>query len=137
MHTGKTFILIGVVGLAACGGSSTSGSTPNPYLGTLTVTSASNALSCGTIHTVSFVAGGVNVHTVSAAGGDCLQFTNTDMADHQPASLPATACTELDAPAPLAHGASFTTAPLDVSKVCNWQDLLNPPGAGGGGGGGY
>jgi hypothetical protein len=138
MHAKHLVGPFALMSLVACGGSSTPTTTLNPYLGTLHVLSASAATNCVTTHVVTFAAGKVDVNVVNAAGGDCLQFTNNDAVNHQPSSLPAGSCPELDAGAPLApHGVPFTTPPLDVAKSCNWQDLLNPPGAGGGGGGGY
>jgi hypothetical protein len=77
----------------------------------------------------------VDVHTVTASGGDCLQFTNDDTVNHQPSSYPAASCAALDDATPLAHGQSFTTVPLNSIETCNWQDLLNPPPPPGSGGG--
>jgi hypothetical protein len=126
--------LVALFGVAACGGSSTPASTLNPYLGTLTISGASSGNTCATTTPVLFIAGGVDRHTVTVAGGDCLSFTNNDTAAHQPASIGTPACPELDGPA-LAHLATFTTAPLSGTKTCHWQDALNPPSTGGGGGG--
>ncbi len=121
--------------LAACGSSSPAASTLNPYLGTLTISSASATNACASVAPVVFMAGGVDRHTVTVAGGDCLSFTNNDTATHRPASIGTPACVELDGPV-LAHLGTFTTAPLSGPKTCHWQDALNPPSTGGGGGGG-
>jgi hypothetical protein len=139
VHLAGSFLVASVAGLVACGGSAPApGTTLNPYLGTLHVTSASAATNCVTTHVVTYAAGAVDVHVVTAAGGDCLQFVNDDTASHQPSSLPVGSCSELDASGPvLPHGTPFTTPPLVAAKTCSWQDALNPPTSGGGGGGGY
>jgi hypothetical protein len=125
-----------------CGSSASDGGTTtrqNIFTGALSITSAlpGGSAACGVTHTVTFSAAGADVHTVSAAGGDCVTFVNADAAMHQPASIPLAGCPELNAPAPLAQSGTFTTAPLAGPKACNWQDLLNPPGTPGGTGGGY
>lgn len=128
--------LAALLGLVACGSSKPAATGLNPFLGTLTISSASSTNSCVSVAPVIFTAGGVDRHTVTVAGGDCLSFTNSDTAAHQPASIGAPACAELNGPV-LTHLGTFTTAPLSGPKTCHWQDALNPPGAGGGGGGGY
>jgi hypothetical protein len=135
MKIALSLVVTGALGLAACGGSSMSASATNPFLGTLSIGSAlpTGTSSCQATHTVTFTSTGVSVQAVSAAGGDCLSFTNSDTSSHQPASIGSTVCTELDAPAPLTHGQSFTTSPLAGPKTCHWEDALNPPPAGGGG----
>jgi hypothetical protein len=122
----------GMLGLAGCGGASPkpNGPATNAFTGTLSITSAlpAGTTTCQTPHTVTFTSVAVNVHTVSAAGGDCVEFVNSDtVGSHQPASIGSPACPELDAPGPLAPGATFTTAPLGGPKTCNWEDSLNPP----------
>ena len=134
MRTAPALPLAALLGLAACGGSSTPAPTLNPFLGTLTVSSASSTNSCLSVSPVVFTAAGVDRHAVTVAGGDCLSFTNNDASAHQPASIGTPACAELNGPA-LAHLGTFTTAPFLTAKTCHWQDALNPPGAGGGGGG--
>ena len=128
--------LTGVLGLVGCGGPSPKPAGPptNAFTGTLTITSAlpAGTTTCLATHTVTFSSMGVSVQVVSAAGGDCLTFTNADTASHQPASIGSPICAELDAPAPLTQGQSFTTAPLGGPKTCHWEDLLNPPTGGGG-----
>jgi plastocyanin len=128
----------GVIGLMGCGGG---GATPavqyNIFNGTLSITSALPAgiTTCqGTPHAVSFTAAGSLPHTVSAAGGECVTFTNNDTVPHQPATYGAVSCPELNGPS-LATGQSFTTAPLGGPKSCIWEDSLNPPGSAGGGAG--
>lgn len=134
MKTASLLVAAGALGLAACGGSSSTAAPLNPFLGTLTVTSAlpAGTSTCQATHAVTFTSTGVSEHTVSAAGGDCLTFTNGDTASHQPASVGSPACAELDAAAALAQGQSFTTAPLGGPKTCHWEDALNPPSGGGG-----
>jgi hypothetical protein len=126
-------------GLAACGGSSGGGGglALNAFTGTLTISGAlpAGTTACLTTHTVTFTAAGADLHSVDAAGGDCLAFTNSDTAQHQPAGRVA-ACSALNGPA-LGTGATFTTAPLSGPLSCPWEDALNPPTSGGGGGGGY
>lgn len=134
MRTPSSLPLAALLGLAACGGSSsTPAATLNPFLGTLTVSSASASNTCLSVSPVIFTAAGVDTHAVTLAGGDCLRFTNNDTAAHQPASVGTPACAELDGPV-LAHLGSFTTVPFTSAKTCHWEDALNPPGAGGGGG---
>jgi hypothetical protein len=144
MRIASLLAAAGSLGLAACGGSSmNAGSVPNPFLGTLSITDAlpAGTTTCQATHTVTFTSTGVSVHTVSAAGGDCLTFTNADTASHRPASIGSPTCPELDASVALTQGQSFTTTPLGGPKTCLWEDALNPPsagaGGGGGGGGGY
>lgn len=137
-----SLLAAGLLALAGCGGSnssSSSGSLTNAFTGTLSIAGPlpTGTTTCQATHSVTFTSAGADLHTVSAAGGDCLSFTNSDTASHRPASIGTPACAELDAPLPLAQGQSFTTTPLGGSKTCHWQDLLNPPTAGGGGGGGY
>lgn len=135
MKFASLLVAAGALGLAACGGSSTNtGPVANPFLGTLTITGAlpAGTTNCLATHTVTFSSMGVSVQAVSAAGGDCLSFTNADTASHQPASIGSPVCAELDAPAPLTQGQSFTTAPLGGPKTCHWEDALNPPSGGGG-----
>jgi hypothetical protein len=127
----------GMLGLAGCGGSDPSpGAGNNPFTGSLSITSAlpMGTTTCLATHTVTFTSTGLSVRTVSAAGGDCLAFTNADTASHRPATIGTPICAELNAPAPLAQGQTFTTAPLGGPKTCFWQDSLNPPPPGGGGG---
>lgn len=131
-----------VLGLAACGGSDpATAPLQNAFTGALSISSANPAgnTTCVTTHTVRFVPGTVDTHTATAAGGDCLAFTNNDTANHRPATIGTPACPELNGPT-LTAGATFTTVPLSGPKGCTWQDALNPPvatGGGGGGGGGY
>jgi plastocyanin len=133
------------LGLAGCGGGSTaaSGLPLNLFTGTLDITSAlpAGTTTCqGTALAVSITAAGSLPHTISAAGGECVTFTNNDAVAHRPASYGTVACPELAAPSSLAAGQSFTTGPLAGPKTCMWQDVVNPPGStggGGGGGGGY
>jgi hypothetical protein len=137
MRSRSVVPFLALAGLAACGGSDPA-TVPNPYLGTLTITSAATTNTCVTTHTVRFTSGTVDTHTVTAVGGDCLSFTNADTVNHRPATIGTSACNELNA-STLVAGATFTTVPLSGPKVCTWQDALNPPatGGGGGGGGGY
>jgi hypothetical protein len=135
MKIAQAFLLPVVVAVAACGGSSTPAPTaPNVFLGTLTISSAlpTGTTSCLFTHLVTFTSAGVDQHTVTAAGGECLQFKNSDSAAHQPASIGTPACTELNGPV-LTNLQTFTAGPLSGPKTCNWQDLLNPPGSAGGG----
>jgi hypothetical protein len=135
MRTAPALPLAALLGLAACGGSSSPAApTLNPFLGTLTISSVSSTNTCLSISPVTFTAAGVDHHTVTVAGGDCLSFTNDDTASHQPASIGTPACAELNGPV-LVHLGTFTTVPLSGPRTCTWQDALNPPGAGGGGGG--
>ena len=120
MQRSSALLLLGVTGLAACGGGGGT-SKPNPYLGTARVTSASAAVTCATPHQVNFIAGGVDLHTLALPGGDCVKFTNNDTAGHWPSSLPAGSCAELDAPSALAAGQSYTSPPLGVVQTCTWQ----------------
>lgn len=134
--------LLGLAALAACGGSDSApggGGTPllNRYTGTITVSSAlpAGTGSCVTTQTVSFNAAGVSTFQVTVPGGGCVTFTNSDTAPHQPATRNPNPCAALNAPAALAAGQSFTTAPLGSAagaQACDWQDALNPPTAGGG-----
>ena len=140
MKTASILAAAGLLALAGCGGSDpASGPLTNAFTGTLSIAGPlpTGTTTCQATHTVTFTSAGANLHTVSAAGGDCLTFTNSDTASHRPASIGTPACAELDASLPLAQGQSFTTTPLGGPKTCHWQDLLNPPSAGGGGGGGY
>ncbi|MBI5069953.1 MAG: hypothetical protein HZB56_17095 [Deltaproteobacteria bacterium] len=138
---------LGFLLLAACGGGGDSpagggGQTTNIYTGTITVTSAMAAgtTSCqGTTAVVRFKAagGGADIHSVTVAGGGCVQFVNDDGADHRVAGRSATTgCGGLNAPAATPAGQSYTAGPLGAAAgpiTCDWQDSLNPPGAGGGG----
>jgi hypothetical protein len=134
MRSVLTIAVAGLVGLVGCGGSMSSPPAPttNALTGTLTITGALPAgAAClpTNTHTVTFSAGKVSPNAVSAAGGDCLTFINSDTVAHQPASIGSPACPELDAPGPLVNGQPpFTTLPLAGTKTCRWQDLLNPPG---------
>ena len=139
MRLASLLTAAGMLGLAGCGGSDTSAAAViNPFLGTLSIASAlpTGTTTCLATHTVTFTSTGVNLHTVNAAGGDCLTFTNSDTSSHRPASIGTPTCAELDASAALTQGQSFTTTPLAGPKTCHWEDALNPPPAGGGGGGG-
>jgi plastocyanin len=128
----------GVIGLMGCGGASTPAAPQyNIFNGTLSITSALpvGTTTCqGTPHAVTISAAGSLPHTISAAGGECVTFTNTDAVPHQPATYGAVSCPELDGPS-LATGQAFTTVPLGGPKSCIWQDSLNPPGSAGGGAG--
>jgi len=126
----------GVLGLIGCGGTSSPsamGPPTNAFTGTLSITSAlpTGTTTCLATHTVSFTAAGANLHTVSAAGGECLAFTNNDTVNHQPASNGAVACPQLDDSVSLTPGQTFTTTPLGGPMTCYWKDLLNPPTTGG------
>jgi len=136
MKIASLLAVAGVLGMAGCGSASNSGGVTNPFLGTLSITSGlpTGTTTCLATHTVTFASTGTSVHTVSAAGGDCLSFTNSDTAPHQPASIGTPACNELNAPGALTQGQTFTSTPLGGPKTCHWQDSLNPPPAGGGGG---
>jgi hypothetical protein len=142
MKTAPPLLVIFVLGLAGCGGPShaatVTGLPTNAFTGTLSISSAlpASTTTCLATHTVSITAAGASLHNVGAAGGDCLAFVNDDTADHQPATYGSPACPELDAPAALVPGGTFTTAPLSGPKTCHWEDSLNPPSSGGGGGGG-
>ncbi len=127
--------------LAACGGAGEAGGPAGPavnrYTGTITVTSAlpAGTTSCVTTQTVTFSAAGVSTFAVTVPGGGCVTFTNSDTAQHQPATRDTNPCTALNAPAALATAQSFTTAPLGSGQgpqTCDWQDALNPPTPGGG-----
>jgi hypothetical protein len=138
MALGARLILVSLFGIAGCGGSDAAA--PNPFEGTLSISSAlpAGATTCGATQTVAFSAAGASVHQLSVAGGDCVTFTSADSAGaHQPASFGTTSCPELNAPSALSAGQSFTTQPLSGPKTCIWQDLNNPPGGGGGGNPGY
>ncbi|HEY6098226.1 MAG TPA: hypothetical protein VIW03_02270 [Anaeromyxobacter sp.] len=142
MTTASRLSAAGLLAIAACGGGTSSGGggVPiNAFTGTLTITSAlpPTAPPCTPTNTktVTFTAGGADVHQVTVAGGDCVQFVNADAAGHQPASIGTPACPELNAPTVLVmNQPPYTTPPLNGPKTCNWQDALNPPGGGGGGG---
>jgi hypothetical protein len=137
MKIGSMLVAAGLLVLVGCGGSSSSSSgTPpiNAFTGTLTITSAlpMGTTACSATQTVTFTAAGASVHTVTAAGGDCLTFMNSDTASHRPASN-GPGCPELDAASSLTQGQSFTTPPLAGPKTCYWEDALNPPSSGGAG----
>lgn len=134
---------LGLAALAACGGGgdgAPGGGGPllNRFTGTVTVSSAlpAGTTSCvGTPVPVTFTATGVSTFTAVVPGGGCVIFTNGDTAPHQPATRNPNPCAALNAPAALATGQSFTTAPLGSAagaQACDWQDALNPPTAGGG-----
>jgi hypothetical protein len=132
MRTGTLLLVFGLLG---CGGASPAPGAPpqqNAFTGTLIIagTLPAGTTTCQAVQTVTFTAAGASVHSVNAAGGTCVTFTNSDVASHQPASLGASVCPELDATGPLVTGASFTTSPLSGPKTCQWEDLLNPPTAG-------
>lgn len=135
MKVRHVLTLAGLAGLAACGGSSGSGFNPdiNAFTGALTITSAlpPGTTICLTTSTVTFTAGGVDVSQVTVSGGGCIAFTNADAAVHWPMSNPPTGCPELNAPAALSNGQTFTSAPLDGPKGCFWLDAQNPPASGG------
>ncbi len=133
MNSSSTLTLLALLGLAACGGSDPPAAKVNPYLGTLTISSAAATNTCLALTPVIFTATGVSPSTVTIAGGGCLVFTNNDAAAHQPASIGAPACPQLDGPV-LTRLGTFTTTPFTAATTCRWQDLLNPPGGGGGGG---
>jgi hypothetical protein len=141
MHHRKWIGLAALAALAACGGTMSSGSSgplQNAFTGTITVTSAlpAGTTTCGTTQTVTFTAGGANVHSVSVPGGGCVTFMNSDTADHWPATQASNPCAAANAPAQLHSGQSFTTQPLGAAtgmQTCDWEDLLNPPTSGGGG----
>jgi hypothetical protein len=140
MRTALSLAAAGVLGLLGCGGPShaATGLPTNAFTGTLSISSAlpASTTTCLATRTVSITAAGASVHAVGAAGGECLVFVNDDTANHQPATYGSPACPELDAPAALLPGGTFTTAPLSGPKTCSWEDSLNPPSSGGGGGGG-
>jgi hypothetical protein len=143
----KGIALLGTLLLAACGGGGNDpppggGPAVNAYTGTVTVTSAMAAgtTTCqGTTAVVRFKAAGAgaDLHTVSVPGGGCVQFINDDGAPHHVGGRSATpGCGGLNAPAATPAGQSYTTGPLGAATgpvACDWQDNLNPPGAGGGG----
>lgn len=136
--TARTSLVLGGLLLAAgCGGGGGGGGSSGlAFAGTLSVTSASSATTCGTTTTITFNAAGVSPATPAIAGGDCLDFVNTDTAHHQPQAVgtAAASCTELNGPS-LANGGHFTTPPFTGGpKTCQWQDALNPVPPGGGGG---
>jgi hypothetical protein len=137
MRIGPLVAVVGYGALVGCGGGGSSAAPLNPYLGTLTISGGTTSATCLTTHQVTFQSGTVSTHTVSAVVGDCVSFTNSDTSSHQPNSLPTGSCPDLDDASPLAPGASYTSPPFGAAKVCNWQDLLNPPSTGGGSGGGY
>src|SRR5574342_35620 len=109
-----------LAGLWACGSSSSGGGgglLQNAFTGTVTISSALPAgATCtpATTHVVTFRAAGAgtDVHTVMAAGGDCVKFTNSDTAMHRPGPNPPTGCAQMTAPAALSAGQSYTTVPL-------------------------
>lgn len=134
--------LLGLAALGACGGAdppAAGAPATNAFTGTAAVTTAfAGGTTCqGTPQVVVFLAAGAgaNVHTVSVAGGGCIQFNNSDSSPHRPSARSAVAgCAGLTAPAAVAPGGSFITAPLGAPAgpiSCDWEDALNPPGGGG------
>jgi hypothetical protein len=135
-----------VMALAACG---TDNSMPNPWHGTITVTSgvAAGVTTCASTQTVTLSSSAVTPQTVSVPGDGCVMFVNDDGAPHQPASdsHPIHDCLTNLNPAGtppgtgpvISPGGSFTTAPLGAGAApttCGWHDHLNPPGTTVGGG---
>jgi hypothetical protein len=120
---------------AGCGGGGPSGPSGLDWAGTINVTSAMTPgnLSCLSTTVVTFKAAGVDVHAVNTAGGGCVEFVNADTTTRRPGPAGATLCPELSGPV-LAQGQSFTTAPLDGPRTCQWQDVLHPIPSGGGSG---
>jgi len=138
--------LLGLLALSACGGGSnmSGGGAPatNAFTGTVTVTSAlaAGTTTCqGANQVVRFKAlgAGADVHTVTVAGGGCIQFQNDDAAPHQVAARAATAgCAGLNAPGATPAAGSYVAGPLGSAAgpvTCDWMDALTPPGNGGGG----
>jgi len=133
--------LLCLAAAAACGDGApqagTAGPLLNRYTGTITVSSAlpGGTSSCVTTQTVVFSATGVSTFQVSVPGGGCVTFTNSDTAQHRPATRNPNPCPALNSPAALATSQVFTTAPLGNTsgpQTCDWEDALNPPTPGGG-----
>lgn len=129
-----------LLGLAACGGAdkAVTGVPQNAFTGSITVSGPMPAgtTSClATAHVV-ITAAGATPHSVPVAGGDCVEFLNSDTAVHKIAPNTVGGCAELGSTSSISAGNTFTTVPLAGPRTCNWMDAFNPPPAGGGGGGG-
>jgi plastocyanin len=141
MRFARSLPLSALLGLAACGGTDTpaAGVPQNAFTGAITVSGPmpASTTNCLATSRVVITATGVAPHTVPVAGGDCVEFLNSDTAVHKIAPNTVGGCAELRSTSSISAGNTFTTVPLAGPRTCNWMDSFNPPPAGGGGGGGY
>ena len=90
----------------------------------------SQAVTCSqTVQVTVTTAGGFVPATLSVPGGGCVRITSGDAGPHDPKSDPHPShgdCPELNAPAPLAAGESFTARMAGGPKTCGLHDNLNP-----------
>ena len=99
--------VLGLLWVAACGGSSPSATTPT----TITLSST-----------------GVSPKASSVSGGSSVAVVNYDSVPHQLASNPnpqQTDCPELNSPM-LAPGDVFTATIANRDEMCGFNDILNP-----------
>ena len=112
-------LVVGAVGLAACGGGNSS-ATPGP-------SDSGGGSSTGT--TITITSTGVSPKTVAVTPGSQVTMINRDSVEHQMFSDPHpdhTDCPELNAIGFLAPGATRQTANLTVLRTCGFHDHERP-----------